>query len=81
MTSYQNKAGRFKFNQKKDLFVASKYFFRLKRFAQLLCSSAMASIRFVKVEGGNSTIQVLLNQLPVQNVAALLENVKETSQI
>ena len=81
MTSYQNKAGRFKFNQKKDLFVASKYFFRLKLFAQLLCSSAMESMLWVKVEGGKSPVRVLLNQLPVQDVAGLLENVKETSQI
>ena len=79
MTSYQNKAGRFKFNQKKDLFFASKYIFRLKLFAQLLRSSAMASMLWVKVEGGERTVQVFLEDLRVQNVAALLENVKETS--
>ena len=80
MTSYQNKAGRFKFKQKKDMFF-SLYFFRLKLFAQLFLRSSakMASMLWVKVEGGESNIRVLRRDLPVADVAALLKNVKETS--
>ena len=37
MTSYQNKAGRLKFNQKKDLFVASKFFFLFFFSVEALC--------------------------------------------
>ncbi|CAJ1415666.1 unnamed protein product [Effrenium voratum] len=37
----------------------------------------MASMLWVKVEGGESTIRVLRRDLPVADVAALLKNVKE----